>query len=102
MPKSQGLRASDPLGRVGVNKQLNDRISQPQHPQVILLGRTPGLLFQGEAQLIDVKIQRSLLIRGNDGDMMRSFQHGHISCTLWGNRLASVWGRKQAATKESM
>ena len=26
----------------------------------------------------------------------------YISCTLLGNRLASVWGRKQAATKESI
>ena len=28
--------------------------------------------------------------------------HQDYSCTLLGNRLLSVWGMKQAATKESM
>ena len=75
MPQPQCFRLGDTLGGVGADKQLNHRISQPQHPQVVPLGRPPGFLFDSESQLVYIKIQCLLLIRGDNGNMMGSFQH---------------------------
>ena len=102
MPQPQCFRFRDSLGRIGVDEQLNHHIAQPQHSQIVLLHWPPGFFFHGKAQLIHIKIQRFSFVGGNDCHMVHSFQHGHISWTLWGNRELSVWGRKQAATKESI
>ena len=46
---------------------------------------------------------KQLLIMGKGHFFLVIFDlHSDYSCTELGNRLASVWGMKQAATKESI
>ena len=103
MPQSHGLRIGDPLGRIGTDEQFQHRVTLPEHPQIVILSRTMELPIQLKAQLVHIEVLRLSIVRRNDGDMMLMVQkHSYISCTELGNRLLSVWGMKQAATKESM
>ena len=63
----------------------------------------PGHILQARSDLFGVNIFEQTLIVGKGYFFFVIFDvHDSHSCTQLGNRLASVWGRKQAATKLSI